>query len=70
LVLEDKLTAVLVLEEIQALGYDGGYSILTDFIRTFRPQPSRLPTKYLEHKPGAEAQMDWSPYRVWLADIE
>jgi transposase len=70
LVLEDKLTAVLVLEEIQALGYDGGYSILKDFIRSFRPQPSRLPTTYLEHKPGAEAQMDWSPYRVWLADVE
>lgn len=70
LVLQDKLSVVLVLEEIRGLGYDGGYSILKDFVRQFRPRPNRKPTTLLEHKPGAEAQMDWSPYRVWLGGIE
>lgn len=70
LVLEDKLSVVLVLEEVRALGYEGGYSILKDFVRLFRPRPNRKPTTLLEHKPGAEAQMDWSPYRVWLGGVE
>lgn len=64
LVLEDGLSGVLVLEEIRALGYEGGYSILTDYIRRIRPAPTRRATTRLEHPPGAEGQVDWSPYTV------
>jgi transposase len=66
LVLEDKLTAVLVLEEIRVLGYEGGYSILKDYVRRVRPAPRAKVTTVLEHPPGAEGQVDWSPYTVRL----
>lgn len=66
LVLEDELTAILALEEIRALGYEGGYSILKDYVRTIRPAPKVKVTTVLEHPPGAEGQVDWSPYTVRL----
>jgi transposase len=62
LVGEKHLTAVRVLEEINALGYQGGYSILKDYIRTIRPKPFRRPTPPIDHPPGEEGQMDWSPH--------
>lgn len=67
LVLEDHLTAILALEEIQALGYSGSYSILKDYVRCIRPSPKIKVTTVLEHPPGAEGQVDWSPYSVKLA---
>ncbi len=70
LVLEDELTAVLILEEIRELGYEGGYSILKDCVSRVRPSSASRPTTVLEHPPGAEGQVDWSPYRVWLGGVE
>ena len=67
LVLEDRLTATLVLEEIRALGYTGGYSILKRYVRTIRPSPKLKVTTRLEHPPGDPAQVDWSPHTVMLA---
>ena len=64
LILDDKLTAVLTLEEIRALGYEGGHSVLYNYVRTIRPQPAREPTTLVEHIPGREGQVDWSPYAV------
>ncbi|MDI6773489.1 MAG: IS21 family transposase [bacterium] len=66
LVAEDGLTGVLVLEEIRTLGYRGGYSILKECIRTVRPSPKIKVTTVIEHPPGAEGQVDWSPYTVTL----
>lgn len=70
LVQEDKLTAILVLEEIRKLGYNGGYSILKEYVRQVRPSPRLKVTTLLEHPPGEEAQVDWSPYRVMLGGVE
>ncbi len=64
LVCEKMLTAIRTLEEIKDLGYKGGYSILKDYIRTIRPKAKRPPTTPIDHKPGQEAQMDWSPHNV------
>lgn len=69
LVLEDKLTAVLILEELRDMGFDGGYSIVKDFVRTVRPSPATRVTTVLDHPPGKEGQMDWSPYPVWLGGV-
>lgn len=66
LVREKHLTAVRVLEEITELGYQGGYSILKDYIRIIRPTPFRRPTPPIDHPPGQEGQMDWSPHQVIL----
>ena len=66
LVLEDQLTAVLVLEELQELGFDGGYSTVKRYVRLIRPSSKPKVTTRLEHPPGAEGQADWSPYSVLL----
>jgi transposase len=70
LVQEKKLSAVRVLEEIKAIGYEGGYSILKDYIRTIRPKSQRGLTTVIDHPPGHEAQMDWSPHKVMLGGRE
>lgn len=67
LVIEDELTATLILEEIGLLGYTGGYSILKRFVRTIRPRPAVKVTNRLEHPPGSPGQVDWSPHTVTLA---
>lgn len=66
LVQEKHLSAVRVLEEIQDLGYAGGYSILKEYIRTIRPKQKKKPHPPIDHPPGHEAQMDWSPHRVMI----
>jgi transposase len=66
LVVEDGLSAILAIEELRALGFEGGYSIVKQAVRELRPSPARRPTTRIEHKPGAEGQVDWSPYRVLL----
>jgi transposase len=66
-VCEDGWTAVLVLEEIRALGYTGGYSVLKEFVRTLRPQAVRRPHLRFETAPGEQGQVDLSPYEVLLA---
>lgn len=64
---EDGWTAVLVLEEIRALGYTGGYSVLKAFVRTLRPKAVRRPHLRFETAPGEQGQVDLSPYEVLLA---
>jgi len=66
LVLDEHLTAALVMEEIRALGYTGGHTILQTYVRTIRPAPKAKLTTVVEHPPGAEGQVDWSPYTVKL----
>lgn len=67
LVCEDQWTAVLVLQEIRALGYTGGYSVLKEFVRTLRPKAVRRPHLRFETGPGEQGQVDLSPYEVLLA---
>lgn len=66
LVLEDSLTAVLAHEELKIAGFTGGYSILKDAVRKIRPKPQPTVTTVVDHPPGAEGQVDWSPYHVQL----
>lgn len=66
LIRDKNLSAVRVMEEISELGYRGGYSILKEYIRTIRPKPFKRPTPPIDHPPGHEGQMDWSPHRVIL----
>jgi len=53
------LTNVLILEKIRQLGYEGGRSILGDYLRQLRP---RVKNSYLpiETMPGEQAQVDWA----------
>ena len=50
---------VVLLERLQEAGYDGGTSILKDYVHPFRP-PKKLPAvRRYETAPGKQAQMDW-----------
>jgi transposase/DNA replication protein DnaC len=66
LVLEDELTAERVLEEIRAIGYRGAYTILKEYIRTFRPKSMQRAHERFETAPGEQAQVDLSSYTVML----
>lgn len=66
LVLHRELSAVRVLEELRAVGYDGGYSILKSHVRSLRPRPTKRPHLRFETDPGVQAQVDLSPYTVEL----
>jgi transposase len=66
LVIDQDLSVVRVQEEIAALGYTGGASILKEYVRTLRPARRPQPTIRMETSPGDLAQMDWSPYSLRL----
>jgi len=53
------LTNVLILEKIRKLGYEGGRSILGDYLRQLRP---KVKNSYwpIETMPGEQAQVDWA----------
>ena len=69
LIREDQFTAVLAFEAVKELGYDGGYSILREYVRTLKPRPDKRPTTVIAHPPGKEGQVDWSPYSVTLGGM-
>ncbi len=54
-----ELSAVALCEEIRALGYEGGLSILKEFTYPYR-QRRREPVVRFETPPGLQAQVDWS----------
>lgn len=66
LVEEKKLSGVRVLEEIKLVGFQGGSTILNDYISTIRPPKKRGLTMPILHQPGHEGQMDWSVHRVMI----
>ena len=68
LVHEDKLSAVLILEELKSIGFDGSYTILRQYVRSICPSPKVRLTTRLEHPPGIWGQADWSPYSVVLGE--
>ena len=64
LVVKKDLTATRVLREIRALGYQGGYSVLKDYVRTIRRRSRRRPHLRFETEKGVQGQVDLSPYTV------
>ena len=58
LVLEDELTAERVLEEVKGTGYTGGYTILKEYIGTFRPRSTRRP--HCASRPSPECRGRWT----------
>jgi transposase len=62
------LSTTRILRELQALGYDGGRTILSQYVREQRAPlaPRRKVTRRFETGNGEEMQADWSTYRVLL----
>src|SRR5512144_1220991 len=63
-----QLSGRRLLREIRALGYDGGYTAVTDFLRTVRPAPSPSFEVRFETPPGRQAQVDFAQFQVVFAD--
>jgi transposase len=58
------ITNVRLYEEIQASGYTGRYSILSERVRQLRDRPAKPLVVRFETGPGVQAQMDWSTYEI------
>ena len=70
LLAQEVWNAMVILREIQALGYEGGYTILRDYIRPKRVLRSSKRTVRFETEPGQQLQSDWSEIRTEIEGIE
>jgi transposase len=61
---------VVILREIQAEGYDGGSTILREYIAPKRVLRSGKATVRFETKPGKQLQSDWSDIKVEIGGVE
>jgi transposase len=63
-----QLTGRRLLRELREIGYAGGYTILTDFLRKIRPsQPPGFEVRF-ETPPGRQAQVDFAHFRTAFDD--
>jgi transposase len=58
-----------IFKYIRELGYEGGESILKDYVRQIRPKPARRPALRFETERGVQGQVDLSPYEVDLGGV-
>src|SRR6478672_9883076 len=57
-----ELSAVRLLAEIRAAGYDGSYTQLKAFVRQVRPTPPAEPVTRFETPAGRQAQVDFARF--------
>jgi transposase len=70
LLAEDIWNAMVILREIQAHGYEGGITIVRDYIRPKRVQRQSKATVRFETPPGRQLQTDWGEILVEMAGVE
>jgi transposase len=61
--------ARVILREIQADGYEGGYSILLEYVQPKRVMRSGRITVRFETEPGKQLQSDWGEVLVEIAGV-
>lgn len=59
-----ELSAQRLLTEIRILGYQGGYSILKDYLRAHRPKAPLTIEQRFEVTPGQQAQVDFATFKT------
>lgn len=62
-----ELTGSRLLREIRALGYQGGKTILNDYLRQIRPAPVPAFEVRFETPPGHQAQVDFAEFKLRFA---
>lgn len=53
------LNCTVIYERLQGCGYEGGITILKDYVRNFRPARKGKAVERYETLPGKQVQMDW-----------
>ena len=59
-----KLTATRLMREIRKLGFDGGYTIVSDYLRKVRPRPEAEFEVRFETPAGHQGQVDFATFAV------
>jgi transposase len=67
---EDVWNAVVIFKEIQEKGYDGGLTILREYIHPKRPLRKSRATVRFETDPGVQAQIDWGEIKTLVGGCE
>jgi transposase len=62
------LTGSRLLRELRELGYTGGYTAVTDFLREVRPAADPRFEVRFETAPGEQGQVDFARFQVVFAD--
>lgn len=70
LLAEGVWNAVVILRELQAQGYDGGSTILRDYIQPKRVQRQSKATVRFETPPGQQMQSDWGEIVTEIAGVQ
>ena len=63
-----ELSGKRLLREIREMGYAGGYTRLTDFLREVRPPRRPVFERRFETPPGRQGQVDFAEFKVEFAD--
>jgi transposase len=59
-----ELSGSRLLREIKEMGYTGGYSLVTDYLRDIRPPASHAFERRFETPAGKQAQVDFAQFKV------
>lgn len=62
------LTGSRLLRELKELGYEGGYTAVTDFLRDVRPSVEARFEVRFETPPGEQGQVDFAQFQVVFTD--
>jgi len=62
------LSGARLLREIRDLGYQGGYTAVTDYLRDVRPAERMAFERRFETPPGKQAQVDFAEFQTMFTD--
>lgn len=62
------ITVERLLQELRSQGYQGGYTILRQHVKSLRGSPRAKVVQRFETAPGVQAQMDWAVYTIDFSD--